>query len=153
MLIDLPKALIEESQNRLEAFQTAVELLGASIKSGRQGGVDNSDPLGANLILSLQQNDELEYVVRFSFLDGDHRGIRVSDAIRRAEDPESDPAYDIVIAGYIGVNWYIDGDDIKLSAGYEYADFDQRLDGSGKDLNGGDPTVVQGLRAALQMQF
>ena len=134
-------------------FRLVGEFLGASIDNGAQGSGDDADPWGINIMPSFKINDQWELVFRYSHLDGDDRGIRVSDGIRRANNPDGDPAYNEADAFYFGFNWYIKGNDLKLSAGYEYADFSDRLNGSGVEDPNGEDAEAHAFRARLQMLF
>ncbi|MGA1128356.1 MAG: porin, partial [bacterium] len=62
---------------------------------------------------------------------------------RRANDGAA-KTYDEARSYYIGGNWYIDGDNLKLTFGYEFADY---------EANGGEDADVDGLRARLQILF
>lgn len=57
----------------------------------------------------------LEAVVRYSYVDSDHRGVALSDGIRLSP---SGGTMDKLNEWYIGGNWYIDGNDAKLQFGY-----------------------------------
>ena len=58
---------------------------------------------------------KLEAVVRYSELDSDNRGVALSDGIRGAT---SGGTMDKMNELYIGGNWYIEGNDVKLQFGY-----------------------------------
>ncbi|MCP4125617.1 MAG: hypothetical protein GY753_00980 [Gammaproteobacteria bacterium] len=136
-----------------DKFRFVAEYLGADIEEGSQGGGDNAHPWGINIIPSYRVTDDIELVFRYSYFDGDSRGIRIRDGIRRAENPDSDPSYDKAEAYYLGLNWYIDDNDIKFTAGYEHAEFSDRLDGSGEKLSGGEDADAGAFRARLQFLF
>jgi len=138
-----------------DKFQLVAEYLGADIEEGSQGesNTDNAQPWGINIIPSYHVTDDIEVVFRYSYFDGDSRGMRIADGIRRANDPDSDPAYDKAEAYYLGLNWYLDDNDIKLTAGYEHAEFSDRLDGSGKELSDGEDAEAGAFRARLQFLF
>ena len=128
------------------------EMLGAHVEDGQQGYLDDADPWGFNLIPSYKVNDEWELVFRYSYFDGDKRGIRPSDGIRRANNPGEIAAYDKAQALYFGFNYYLQGNDLKLSAGYEYADFSDQVSSTGSSVHD-DDAKVNGLRARLQLLF
>lgn len=138
---------------RFDRFRLVAEYFMANIEKGRQGTGDNADPWGINVIPSFKVTDQIELVFRYSQFDGDSRGMRISDGIRRANNPVGDPAYDQAQSYYFGFNWYIADDDVKLSAGYERADYSDRLDGSGAILSGGESANVNAIRARLQLLF
>ena len=86
----------------------------------------------------------LEAVVRYSELDSDHRGVALSDGIRSAP---SGGTMDKMDELYVGGNWYIDGNDVKLSLGYTH--------GESKDTVTGGPAKANsdGVRSQMQVQF
>jgi len=79
--------------------------------------------------------------------------MRISDGVRRTNNPDGDPAYGQAQAYYLGFHWYIADNDVKLSAGYERAVYSDRLDGSGLTLSGDEDSVVSAIRARLQLLF
>ncbi len=118
------------------------EFIGASVEHGATGGVDAS-PFGVNLTGAYRYQD-LEPVVRFSYLDTDGRGLSNSDVWRSS--PSNGVTYDKAWTVFLGANYYLSQDSIKVSAGYEYADFSDSLTGT-KDVNG------NGFRVQLQASF
>ncbi len=140
-----------------DRFRLVGEYLRANVRNGRQGAAwqraaSSSKPWGYNIIPSYRIMDAFEVVLRYSHFDGDGRGIQISDGIRRANDPDSDPSYDKADSYYAGLNWYVT-DHVKLSAGYEHVQFDGRLDGSGTTLIGGKDADTRIFRTRLQAHF
>ena len=77
---------------------------------------------------------KLEAVVRYSALDSDNRGVALSDGIRGAT---SGGTMDKMDELYVGGNWYIEGNDVKLQFGY--------IHGTSKDPL--SPTTATGVVA------
>ena len=119
----------------------------AEILGGDLGGAGDANPIGFTLLPSFKVNDTLELVARYSMLDADGgRGADISNVFRRA--PENGGArYDEVTAYYVGGNLYLRGNTLKLSFGYEWANFDNNLTGSQGDAE------VSGFRSRLQLLF
>ncbi len=125
-------------------FEMPFEFIWGSVQDGRAGGGD-AQPWGLNITPSYKLSDEWELVARFSYLDTNGRGIRLSDGIRNA--PSASINYDRAYSAYAGFNWYIIGNALKLTAGYEYAHFESPLNGmtGSADSNG--------ARVRLQLLF
>lgn len=123
-------------------FAIMAELLGAKLE-----GYGDAKPLGYTIQPTFKINSDFELVARYSSLDADGGiGADISSTSRRA--PENGGAkYDDVSAYYIGGNWYIRGNTLKLSAGYEWANYDDNLSGSQGDAD------VDGFRTRLQILF
>lgn len=86
----------------------------------------------------------LEAVVRYSYIDSDHRGVNISDGIRSAP---SGGTMNKLSEWYIGGNWYIRGNDYKLQFGY--------IHGESKDTVTGASAKAQtdGARTQVQVNF
>lgn len=127
------------------------EVLGADIKDGKgPGGTGGSaTPIGFNVIPSYKITDELEAVFRYSHLRTNGRGINPSDGIRNSPNPTANPTFNVANSFYFGGNWYIKGNDIKLSAGYEYAQFSDR----GAGFANKDKVDDNAIRVRLQLLF
>jgi hypothetical protein len=96
-------------------FNIQAEYLSADDPNG--GGANiNSKPWGYWVQPSYYLIPKvLEAVVRYSYIDSDHRGVALSDGIRSAP---SGGTMNELNEWYIGGNWYIDGNDVKLQFGY-----------------------------------
>lgn len=107
-------------------FKTTFEFLVAHIEKGcRDSATDFSDntPLGLNYAVEyLFDTDwgKIGPVFRYAYLDTDGRGTMVSDGLRKAKNPVS-KAFDKANSFYIGANWYIIGNSLKVQLGYEFA--------------------------------
>jgi hypothetical protein len=87
--------------------------------------VTNSpSPQGVNVTLVQKLNDSWFAVARYSKLDADGRNsIDISDSIRRANDTSLSTTFTKADSIYLGVIYKINGDNVKVTAGYEMADF------------------------------
>ncbi len=96
----------------------------------------------------------LEGVARYSYVNSDNRGVALSDGIRGAT---SGGTMNKMSELYVGGNWYIEGNDVKLQLGY--------IHGEGKDAilpaaaNGVIATgaaikaSTDGVRSQIQVNF
>jgi hypothetical protein len=138
------------------------EYLQAIVQNGRSnatGATSNAAPYGINITPSYKINAAWELVSRFSYLSTNGRGALISqqewDAANTAGTNASGTAgsdYDNVWAAYIGANWSIVGNSVKLSAGYEFAQFTDRQSVANGPFNGPHANV-SALRARLQLLF
>jgi len=87
-----------------------------------KAGATTRDPSGYNLTAVLKASEKLEYVIRYSALDTDGRGVRVSDGLRNVNGPSTN--FNEMDSLYVGVNYYFIGDNAKIQAGYEAAQFE-----------------------------
>ena len=127
-------------------FNLLLEYLQGDIDGeGRTGG--DANPVAFTFLPSYRLNKNWELVARYSHVDADGGiGADISTVFRRA--PENGSAlFDDVTAYYLGGNWYIRGNTFKLSAGYEWARFEDNLTGSQGNAD------VDGFRTRLQLLF
>ncbi|MDR0536100.1 MAG: OprO/OprP family phosphate-selective porin [Puniceicoccales bacterium] len=87
--------------------------------------------------------DELEVVARYSYLDSDGRGIKLSDGVRNAPSAKSATAK-ALHEWYCGLNYYIIGNDVKLQLGYAGG---KAVAATGKD------ETAHGFRSQFQVNF
>jgi len=96
----------------------------------------------------------LEAVLRYSYLDSDDRGVALSDGIRGAT---SGGTMDKMDELYIGGNWYIIGNDVKLQFGYIHGvSMDPLLPttATGVVANGtAIHATTDGIRSQMQVNF
>ncbi len=87
---------------------------------------------------------DLEGVLRYTNVDSDGRGVNLSDGIRSAP---SGGTMDMMSEWYLGLNWYIRGNDVKWQGGY--------IHGESKDTVTGDAAkaTTDGVRSQLQINF
>jgi hypothetical protein len=96
-------------------FNLQAEYLAARDPNGAGVGV-NSNPKGYWVQPSVYLVPKtFEAVVRYSTINSDHRGVALSDGIRSAP---SGGTMNELSEWYVGGNWYIDGNDVKLQFGY-----------------------------------
>ncbi|MEX0322869.1 MAG: porin [Puniceicoccaceae bacterium] len=126
-------------------FNILAELIGADLEGA--GYMGDASPIAFTLLPSFKVSDDIEFVARYSQVDADNGiGADISSTFRRA--PENGSAkYNDVQAYYLGGNWYIRGNTLKLSAGYEWAKFEDNLSGSQGDAD------VSGFRTRVQLLF
>ena len=81
-------------------------------------------------------------MARYSALDSDGRGQRVSDGFRDVQNaPLSNTQYDKSHSVFVGMNYYFNKNNAKIQLGYEKAKLEDRISGYGLD---GSATVVGG---------
>jgi len=140
-------------------FELSAEFLQAWVQRGRSSTVavtasstSEAKPYGFNITPSYKINKEWEIAARYSYLDTNGRGTNISDVVRDGINTTTGIAlYNSVNSYYVGVNYYIMGTSLKLSAGYEIDDFDGRQVASGAFT--GPKAEVSGFRTQLQLQF
>ena len=116
-----------------------VTALDASSTDGSKAGVVDRDPSGYNLTLAYKLSENLEAVARYSALDTDGRGQRVSDGFRDVQNaPISSTQYDKSHSIFLGLNYYFNKNNAKIQFGYEKAKLEGRITG----YSSGVATVV-----------
>lgn len=144
-------------------FELSAEYLFAKVTNGRQNAsgtvFSDAQPWGVTITPSFKVNDQWELVSRFTYLGTNGRGTNISDILRDAPNLTTSSNstatfFDNAWAAYFGVNWYIVGTSVRLSAGYEYAQF------LGRDTGGGTVQPFSGpradanaIRTSLQIMF
>lgn len=128
-----------------ESLRVHLEYLSGILDAAAVGG--DANPQGLTLTGMYKLNKSLELVGRVAYFDADGGvGADISTTFRRA--PENGSAlFDKAEAYYVGVNWFIIGNNLKLSAGYEFAEFSDNLTGSQGDASS------SGFRSRLQFLF
>lgn len=139
-------------------FHFIGEFMAAIVERGRATGdngplsitgynTPNAVPVGGNAYASYLIADTIEPVFRFSFVDSDGAGISpgvVSNGTSFGGPVPGGPPvprfnlapvgtgfFDQAQSYYFGFNWYILGNDVKVSAGYERIEFQNRWDTTG----------------------
>ena len=140
-----------------DTMSMMVQFIGANVRNaGHNNGVDNSTdayPYGITIMPSVKITPELEGVFSFSFIDSDGVGVGPSDATRSANVADTQ-TWNKYQEYYLGGNYYIHGDDIKLSLGLIYAKGKDRLEGDhGTRVTGSHDLTLQGLESRLQLLF
>ena len=119
------------------------ECMFASVQNGRADGSD-ARPLGVNVTPFYRLSDQWEIAGRFSYLSTDGRGVRTSLV---PNTPDAGFSYDDAYSVYGGFNWYIIGNSLKLSAGYEWVRF------NGAQTAQGGSVDEHAIRTRLQLLF
>jgi phosphate-selective porin len=111
--------------------------------AGVKNGV-SATPKGYWIQPAYKLTPQWEGVFRYSYVDSNGRGIALSDGIRGAPSGGTMNKMDEY---YIGINYYIKGNDVKLQAGY--------IHGESNNTVLGAPAQAQtdGLRSQVQVQF
>jgi phosphate-selective porin len=115
--------------------------------------VEDKSPIGFNIMPSIFLTNDFELVLSYSFLDSDGMGIDPSDATRHVND--NGGYWDEYNEFYVGINYFISGNDLKFSAGYVYAKGADFLTGDhGTEVADEDNAFTSnGFRARLQLLF
>jgi hypothetical protein len=139
-----------------DRYALTAEFLQAEVQNGRAGAggvTSNAAPYGFNVMPSYRINDQWELVSRFSALSTNGRGATISQQEWSGPNTAGTVSdYDNVWAAYIGANWYIIGNSVKLSAGYEFAQFSNRQTTTNGPFNG-PRADVNAFRMRLQLLF
>jgi hypothetical protein len=139
-------------------FTLAAEFLQVQVQNGRVGGAgvaaadSKASPYGFNITPSYKINAQWEIAAKYSYLETNGRGTTINPVDRNANNTFGTTGFNRVWEGYLGVNYYIIGTDVKLSAGYEYDQFYERQVAAGGSFNG-PRANVQGVRTQLQLLF
>ena len=119
-------------------------------KSGPSGAYTrDATPMGFNIAaeykFDIGEMGKIAPAFRYSWIDTDGRGIKMSDGIRNSN---ASTTYDAGQSIYVGLNWYIIGNDLKFQVGYEWA----QLNGN---PNGGiaGHSDANAVRAQMQVLF
>ena len=135
-----------------EDFRINTELMFGRVENGRHTNYvyDSCSPFGFNFMCEYLFNAPIGRwgpVFRYSYLDTDGRGVSTSDGLRKAVTIDSD-FYNEAQGFYIGINWYISGNDLKFQFGYEFSQFKEEINQSGNEHLNADSFRVQ-----MQIQF
>lgn len=135
------------------------EFIMTGIEYGRNMGSENATPYGFNIVgeylFDIGDYGRIGPILRYSGLNTNGRGARISDCLFAAENLDTsgdNPAnlYDTAKGVYAGINWYLDGDNMKLQVGYEWVEF------AGNPSFSANPhkrAEVNSVRVQLQMKF
>ncbi len=140
---------------KTERFGLMVEGLLSRIDGGRQdtiaagGSRSRATPIGLNVIATAKMSDPLQAVIRYSHLQTNGRGASPAAILPGAPNPADGRSFDRADSLYVGGNWFIMGNDLKLSAGYEYIWFSDPVRSPMND----SAYAVGMFRARLQALF
>lgn len=116
-------------------------------------GSQSATPMGINATVAytfdLDQMGAIQPVFRYSWLQTNGRGVQPSDVIPGANAVGTNPNFNYANAFYFGANWYLMGESVKVSAGYEYTQFNQTAVAPGV----GNRANTNAIRAQLQLLF
>jgi phosphate-selective porin OprO/OprP len=101
-------------------------IIGVDNSGALGGGAGNDDTHGCVVMPDYDITDKLQFVAKWAYM-ADHDDI--SNPQDNAGGPD-DPAVDDLHTFYVGINYRICGDKLKLMAGYEYATGDVQLTGA-----------------------
>lgn len=105
------------------------EFLVSGVDSGKtvDSQYKHQFPMGVNFAIEhkfdIGEFGKLAPVFRFTYLDTDGRGVTPSDGLRHTCNVSGDKAYTRARSFYCGVNWYLNGNSLKVQAGYEFSHF------------------------------
>lgn len=124
-------------------FNLAAEFLTADLKDGAvvAAVVEDANPYGYWIQPSFMVTDKFELVARYSFVDGDGRGLRLRDLVRRSDGTLTG---DELTEYYFGMNYYFVGNSVKLQLGYIMGEV---------EVTGGASEETQGIRSQIQVLF
>ncbi len=126
------------------------EFLFANFENSNLDRTKDSAPMGMNIgveyKIDIGEWGTIAPTARFSWLDTDGRGIKMSDGVRNAPVRST---FDNGCSFYLGVNWYIIGNTVKLQLGYEYA----RLEDSPQSNSLNQYSRADAVRGQLQFSF
>jgi hypothetical protein len=119
-------------------FNLAGEYLSASVDSGAAVGKD-ADPSGYWIQPSFALSEKIELAARYSSVDADGRGVKISDGVRSSPAAKTGQKLEEL---YVGVSYYIVPNGMKFQIGYT----DSKLS-DGASENG------SGIRSQMQIDF
>ena len=129
-------------------FNLSAEGLFGSVEDNAKSGSD-SDVFGLTIQPSYKINDKWEIVASYTYADADDSYlIEADDTMRKSGNKNR---FDEVSSYYIGFNYYILGNDLKLSGGFEHAEYENGVKAKyGADA---EDTDIGAFRLRLQMLF
>jgi len=119
-------------------FNLAGEYLAATVDSGAGVGKD-AEPSGYWIQPSFALGEKFEFVVRYSSVDADGRGVKISDGVRSSPAAKTGQKLEEL---YAGISYFIVPNGMKFQVGYT----DSKLS-NGNSENG------SGIRSQFQIDF
>jgi len=129
-------------------FNLSAEGLFGSVENSNFNGED-ADVFGLTIQPSYQINDKWEIVASYTYADADDSYMLEADDTMRKSGNKN--RFDEVSSYYIGFNYYILGNDLKLSGGFEHAEFENGVDDKYEATV--SDTDINAFRLRLQMLF
>ena len=124
-------------------FRIVGEYESASVDSG-VAVHHNANVNGYWIQPSYKLTPQWEAVLQYSYIDSDGRGVALSDVVRSAPSGGTMNKADEL---YLGFNYYIKGNDVKLQAGYVHGESNNTVAGAAAKA------TTDGLRSQFQIQF
>jgi hypothetical protein len=155
-------------------FSMMAEAMVAGVKDGRKDPTTankfkSTNPYGVTLIPSFMLDEDFELVGMFSYMNtqgtdafrtnaGRAAGGFASDLVRGSLASNSSANVNLKswYQFYVGGNWYILGNDLKLTVGYDYTKGETTVDGvktSSAANSSADKTDIHHFGARLQLLF
>jgi len=130
-------------QYSLGGFLLSAEALASTVEDVVVGGnAEDIDVFGFTVVPSYKINDKWELVGQYSYIETDGANLLDVDNLIRRSNVTGD--FNEGSSYYLGFNYYIKGNDLKLTGGYEFSEFDS---------DGGDEVEVDAFRLRLQALF
>ena len=120
------------------------EYLTAKVERGSSFANTDATPKGFYLQPTFLVTDTVEAVVRYAYLDSDHRGVNLSDVVKAGP---GGGVMNKVTEWYAGGNWYLRAADLKYQLGLVYAKSRDTLTGASAEAKS------FGVRSQMQLQF
>ncbi len=142
-------------------WQLDADFIQAMVTNGRASGpaatsTQRAAPYGFSFTPSYKINPQWELVARYTYLFTDGRGTNISDVVPDGQDVSSaGKLFNDAQSVYVGINWNIIGDSVKVLAGYEWDEFNHRATTGTITANNltGPRAVVNGFRTRIQLLF
>ncbi len=125
-------------------FELAAEYFDGNNQNGATA-TTSAKPTAYWIQPSYKFTSVFEGVVRYSEVDSDHRGVNLSDGIRTAP---SGGTMNKMSEWYVGGNYYIRGNDVKLQFGYIHGESKDSVLGVA-----GLKATTDGVRSQMQVNF
>lgn len=123
-------------------FSLTAEVMQAGLEGVKAGGSD-ADALGYYIMPALEVSDNFDIVLRYANIDSDGgEMVDLGETSRRAPTGTTE-SFNEADAYYIGGNWYVDGNNVKVTFGYETASYE----------TAGVNADVDSFRVRLQLLF
>lgn len=119
-------------------FNLAGEYLSGSVDSGASLGKD-ADPSGYWIQPSFELSEKFEVVARYSSVDADGRGVKISDGVRSNPAAKTGQTLEEL---YLGLSYFIVPNGMKFQIGY-----------TNSKLSDGASEKGSGVRSQMQIDF
>ena len=131
-------------------FDIWADFLYVKADNAKNSYTQSASPMGANVGVEYKfdigEFGKLAPAIRYSWLDTDGRGVKMSDGVRNAN---GNTTYDAAQSIYVGLNWYIIDNSVKFQLGYEWAQLNGNIT-NGAIAQHSDANAVRGQ---LQILF